>query len=104
VGLLLGCSLGTFALLTRVAWKKLLKGSRVVSGEPRTAEHLSAIEAHLQLTALRFELRGRWDRQVAVYGAPAAADLGSAPEDGCAQFSAEISRCLTWAQDVWGPA
>ena len=98
-----GGSLGTFALLTRGSWKKLLKGSRVVSGQPRTAEHLSAIEAHLQLAMLRVELRGRWDRQAAVHGAPQAADLGAAPEDGCAQFSAEISRCLNWAQDVWAP-
>ncbi len=98
-----GGSLGIFALLTKGPWRMLLRGSRVVTGEPRTVDHLSAIEAHLYLRVLRVELCGRWDRQVAVHGAPSSSDLGAAPEEGCAQFTAEISKCLNWAQDVWAP-
>lgn len=98
-----GGSLGAFSLLMRGTWRKLLSASRVVSGEPTTAEHLQAIEAHLRLMVLRSELKGRWDRQVAVHGAPESSELGAAPEDGCAQYSGEILRCLTWARDVWAP-
>ncbi|HLL53028.1 MAG TPA: DEAD/DEAH box helicase, partial [Myxococcaceae bacterium] len=58
---------------------------------------------YLRLAVDREELRGRWDRQLGVLGAPSSAQLGPVPEEACAQFTGEIRRCLSWAGTVWSP-
>ncbi|RKH89883.1 DUF559 domain-containing protein [Corallococcus sp. AB045] len=98
-----GGSLGVLALLPRPAWKRFLRSSRVATGVPRMPVHFDALAALLRVRELRQTLCGRWDRQMALLGAPASALLGDAPEESAAQLCAEIRRSLGWAGTLWAP-
>ena len=98
-----GGKLGTLALLTHPSWKRLIRGSRVESGEPREPAHFQALAALLSLKKARQVLRGRWDRQMAKLGALASTELGDAPEEVALQLCGEIERNLQWAGAVWEP-
>ncbi|QRK05241.1 AAA family ATPase [Archangium violaceum] len=98
-----GGTLSAFSLLTRGAWKRFIRGSRVATGVPRQLEHFRALGSLLRVKELRQALAGRWDRQMGVLGAPASAQLGEAPEDSAMQYCGEIRRGLAWASSVWGP-
>lgn len=98
-----GGGLGALTFLAHGSWRRLIRESKVASGEPRTAEHFRAIEAMLRLKQFRQDLAGRWDRQMGALGAPLSSQMGEVPEQAWAQFCAEIERCLSWAESTLKP-
>lgn len=98
-----GGKLGTLSLLMHPSWKRIIRSSRVESGEPQEPAHFQALAALLALRKARHTLRGRWDRQMAKLGAAEATELGDAPEEVALQLCGEIERSLGWASSVWDP-
>ena len=98
-----GGNLGFFSLVTRRQWKKFLYTAQVASGTPRVLEHFHSIGKLARLKVSRKELAGRWDRQMAPFGAPNSTKLGEEIERTLPQFSAAIRDCLQWHSAIWEP-
>ncbi|MFQ5852953.1 MAG: AAA domain-containing protein, partial [Candidatus Binatia bacterium] len=98
-----GGNLGRFTLLTRPAWKRFIRESRVTEKEPWRVEHFHALKILIRLRLSRRELAGRWDRQVASLGAPSSTELPEQIESACAQFSVAIEDSLSWHSNIWEP-
>jgi very-short-patch-repair endonuclease len=98
-----GGNLGFFSLMTRRQWKQFIHTAQVASGTPRTLEHFHSLEKLARLKAYRKELAGRWDRQMAVLGAPSSTKLGEEIERTLPQFAVVINDCLRWHSAVWKP-
>ena len=98
-----GGSLGLFVLLWHPRWKRLIRETRVASGEPRTVEDFRAIRTFVRLQALRKQLAERWDRQVHSLGAPPSRELGKELEKALIQFAPVIRECLNWHETTWEP-
>ncbi|MGB7682078.1 MAG: AAA domain-containing protein [Candidatus Acidiferrales bacterium] len=98
-----GGNLGFFTLARRSRWKKFVRTARVATGAPRTPEHFHSLGKLARLKASRAELAGRWDRQMARFGAPSSKALGEEIERTLPQFSQAISDCLQWHLGVWEP-
>ena len=98
-----GKELGVLALLAHGDWKRFIAQARVAEGEPRTLAHFRALRAVLSYRRLRRDLLGRWNRQMHALGAPAAEELGPAPEEGAARLCDEIRHHLDWHMRDWAP-
>jgi hypothetical protein len=98
-----GKKVGRTSRLFNGNWSEVLKTCRVGDGEPRTADHLRALIAALEVDGLRDSLARRWDHQMDGLDAPASAALGKKPEKKAAEFAARISSALHWHDEVWVP-
>ncbi|MBO0792757.1 MAG: AAA family ATPase, partial [Ktedonobacteraceae bacterium] len=95
--------LNGLALLLHRDWKTLLEQAQVNGQRPETREHFLALLMYIRLMIARKDLAGRWQRQMAVLGAPDAAQLGSAPERICRQYLHQLHQCLHWFPEIWEP-
>ncbi len=95
--------LGSLTLFTRPSWKRFIKETGAPTRKPQLTGHFQALLSLIRLQISRHALAGRWDRQVAEFGAPNSDKFGEEVEKGCSQFSEEISRCLKWYDDVFKP-
>ena len=98
-----GGKLGPLTLLTHPSWKRLIHQTRVAPGQPRFVEDFRALLVLVRLKILRYELAGRWDRQMAKLSAPSSSEFGDEPGRACAQFSPAIRHCLEWYDNIWSP-
>jgi len=98
-----GGKLGSFALFTHKSWSKFIEQAAVNNARPRIAEHFHALRRLLRLQGLREDLRTRWDRQVAVLGAPRSSEMGDEVEKTLMQYCDTIEDCLGWQERVWLP-
>ena len=98
-----GGKLGPLTLLTHLSWKRLIHQTRVAPGQPRFVEDFRALLVLVRLKVLRYELAGRWDRQMAKLSAPSSSEFGDEPGRACAQFSPAIRHCLEWYDNIWSP-
>src|SRR5882757_1802089 len=98
-----GGKLGSFALFTHKSWSKFIEQAAVNNARPRIAEHFHALRRLLRLMGLREDLRTRWDRQVAVLGAPRSSEMGDEVEKTLMQYCDTIEDCLGWQERVWLP-
>jgi len=98
-----GGKLGSFALFTHKSWSKFIEQAVVNNARPRVAEHFHALRRLLRLKALREDLRTRWDRQVAVLGAPRSGEMGDEVEKTLMQYCDAIEDCLGWQERIWLP-
>jgi hypothetical protein len=98
-----GGKLGPLTLLTHLSWKRLIHQTRVAPGQPRFVEDFRALLVLIRLKILRYELAGRWDRQMAKLSAPSSSEFGDEPGRACAQFSPAIRHCLEWYDNSWSP-
>ncbi|MBI4488949.1 MAG: hypothetical protein HY694_07670 [Deltaproteobacteria bacterium] len=98
-----GGKLNSLTLLWRPSWRGFIRATRVANGPPRLPDHFRALLGLARLKILRSELAGRWDRQVAVHGAPGSEHLGDGLEQACAQFIPTIRACLDWRDNAWRP-
>ncbi len=98
-----GGKLGSFALFTHKSWSKFIEQSAVNNARPRIAEHFHALRRLLRMQGLREDLRTRWDRQVAVLGAPRSSEMGDEVEKTLMQYCDTIEDCLGWQERVWLP-
>src|SRR5207244_8501623 len=89
-----GGKLGSFALFTHKSWSKFIEQAAVNNARPRIAEHFHALRRLLRLQGLREDLRARWDRQVAVLGAPRSSEMGDEVEQTFMQFWVIIEHWL----------
>ncbi len=90
-------------LLTRTAWRRFIRTSRVGNMEPSRSEHFAALHGLAEIAVRRTQLTTRWTNQMVPLGAPAAEHLGSAPEQSLRQLSGPIRRCLDWHSTEWEP-
>ena len=98
-----GGKLGSFALFTHKSWSKFIEQAAVNNARPRIAEHFHALRRLLRLNGLREDLRTRWDRQVAVLGAPRSSEMGDEVEKTLMQYCDTIEDCLGWQERIWLP-
>jgi very-short-patch-repair endonuclease len=98
-----GGNLGFISLVTRRQWKSFIHIARVASGPPRTSEHFHSLGKLARLRSAREELAGRWDRQMAPFGAPRSTSLGEEIERTLPQFCAAMCDCLQWHSAIWEP-
>jgi len=98
-----GGKLGSFALFTHKSWSKFIEQAAVNNARPRIAEHFHALRRLLRLNGLREDLRTRWDRQVAVLGAPRSSEMGDEVEKTLMQYCETIEDCLGWQERIWLP-
>ncbi len=98
-----GRKLGSVTLLVHLSWKRFIREAKVVTGQPQHVEQFQALRSMIGLKMARNELAGRWDRQVAVLGAPKSETFGEEIENDCSQISDDILRCLRWDDDVLEP-
>lgn len=98
-----GGRLGSWTLLTRGAWKRLIDKLRVAGSPPRRIEHFRALRTLVGLRISRRDLVARWERQIVPLGGPRAGELGSRPESVCAQYCQPIKDALDWHRKVWDP-
>ncbi|HXJ46963.1 MAG TPA: AAA domain-containing protein [Candidatus Dormibacteraeota bacterium] len=98
-----GGKLGSFALFTHKSWSKFIEQAAVNNARPRIAEHFHALRRLLRLKGLREDLRTRWDRQVAVLGAPRSSEMGDEVEKTLMQYCDTIEDCLGWQERIWLP-
>ncbi|HEY0702898.1 MAG TPA: AAA domain-containing protein [Candidatus Acidoferrales bacterium] len=98
-----GGNLGFFTSLRHRQWKKFISDSRVSGAPPRGVEHFRSLGKQARLKLSRTELAGRWDRQMAAFGAPPSTALGGEIERSLPQFADSIRKCLSWQAQVWSP-
>ncbi len=84
-------------------WKELIEQAKVKGQHPQSREHFIALLMQMQLYAARKDLAGRWQRQMAVLGAPAATALGPELERVCKQYVYQLHQCLNWFAATWSP-
>lgn len=84
-------------------WRTVVSESRVNGKPPSQLEHFRALSSLAELDRQRTTLRERWNRQIASLGGPSGVQLGPRPEEGAAQFVAQIQSALTWYRDTWSP-
>ena len=98
-----GGKLGSFTLFTHKAWSQFIERTRVNNEPPRAPEHFHALRKTVRLKSLREELGVRWDRQVAVLGAPTSSEIGDEIEKTLMQYCEGIEDCVGWQERVWNP-
>ena len=91
-----GRSIGWFTLLTRPAWKRALRVSRVNGGRASPLTRMRAIAGYVELHTQRRELGQRWDHQVVSRGLPKFAELASPPEITAQGSTSQFGRLLSW--------
>ena len=98
-----GGTLGWITLLTRSAWKLVIRDSRVNDNAPSAAEHFRALKAAADLHESRRKLKSRWGRQAVPAGLPSFDSFGATPEPALQGFARRIeARLKTW-QEWWRP-
>ncbi len=95
--------LGSFVLFTHKSWSKFIEQATINDSRPRLPEHFHALRRLLRLKALRDDLGARWDRQVAVLGAPRSTEMGDEVEKTLMQYCDTIENCLDWQEHTWIP-
>jgi very-short-patch-repair endonuclease len=98
-----GGKLGSFTLFAHKSWSQFLEQTKVNGEQPRGAEHFHALRQFFRLKGLRRDLGARWDRQMAVLGAPPAKEMGEEIEKTLMQYCETIQDCLGWQERVWLP-
>jgi len=98
-----GGKLGRLTFLRHRSWKRLIQETTVAGRQPHLVEHFRALMVLARLKISRYELAGRWDRQMSTLGAPSSMQFGDEPERACAQFSPQLSHCLGWYRNEWEP-
>lgn len=93
-----GGSLGTFNLLFKSSWKDFLGKVRIISGQPKTAEHFESVVSLLEMRKLRHEISIRWEKQVvSIGGSPL---NGQNPERAAFSYSELIIKAVSW-KSLW---
>src|SRR5260370_11426326 len=93
----LGGKLNDLVLWKHQTWRAFIAGARINdNGRPRLAAHFDALRKQARLKILRREIGGRWDRQVALLGAPSSSQMGEAVENTLIQFCDLIQDRLAW--------
>ena len=98
-----GGKLGSLTLFAHKSWGQLLDQTKVNGERPCLPEHFQALRRFFRLTGLRQDLGARWDRQMAVLGAPHAREIGEEIEKTLMQYCDSIEDCLSWQQRIWHP-
>jgi very-short-patch-repair endonuclease len=98
-----GGKLSSFTLFTHKAWSQFLEHAKVNNARPRLPEHFRALGQLFRLKGLREELCTRWDRQVAVLGAPHSSEMSEDVEKTMIQYCDSIEDCLGWQEHTWRP-
>ena len=98
-----GGKLGSLTLFTHKAWSQFIESAKVGNANPRLPEHFHALRKLARLKNLREELSGRWDRQVAILGAPPSSQMGEEVEKTLMQFCDSIEDCVGWHERIWLP-
>jgi very-short-patch-repair endonuclease len=98
-----GGKLGSLTLFAHKSWSQFLEHTQVSGETPRLPEHFHALRRFFRLKGLRRDLAARWDRQMAVLGAPLAKEMGEEIEKTLMQYCDSIHDCLGWQQRVWLP-
>src|SRR5260370_3128182 len=100
----LGGKRNALVLWKHQTWRAFIAGARINdNGRPRLAAHFDALRKQARLKILRREIGGRWDRQVALLGAPSSSQMGEAVENTLIQFCDLIQDRLAWHENVWKP-
>ncbi len=99
-----GRKVGTFTLITRRDWRKLISESQVNQKPPRTVEDFRALQSAITLAISRRELTTRWERQITILGGPQSTALGTEPELAANQFAQAIRLSLDWRSRQLDPA
>ena len=84
-------------------WKRLINLVSIVDGAPKTLQHFLALKECINLSMLRRELYGRWDRMLGMLGAHMSKDLPEDIENACIQYRPTIENCISWHKDRWIP-
>lgn len=84
-------------------WKQFINFVSIVDGAPKTLQHFLALKECINLSMLRRELCGRWDRMLGQLGAPMSKDLPEDIEYACIQYRPTIENCINWYKDRWVP-
>ncbi|MBC8059403.1 MAG: AAA family ATPase [Clostridiaceae bacterium] len=95
--------IGSLSLFLNPNWKKLIKASLVNNQEPKKLEEFKALKAYQQLLLGRETLQSRWDRQIAILGAPKVIELGIDFEKTCKKYCEPIEINLNWFKEIWSP-
>lgn len=95
--------LSSFSLFLNPSWKKLIKATLVNNQEPKELEEFKALKSYHQLLLGREALQNRWDRQIAVLGAPKVMELGIDFERICKKYCELIETNLNWYKGIWSP-
>jgi very-short-patch-repair endonuclease len=98
-----GGKLGSFTLFTHKSWGEFLEQTKVNNARPRLPEHFHALRQFLRMKGLREELGARWDRQMAILGAPHSKEMGEEIEKTLMQYCDAIEDCLNWQEHTWLP-
>jgi len=98
-----GGKLSSFSLFTRKSWGQFLGQAKVNHTRPRLPEHFHALRQRLRLMGLREDLGARWDRQMAILGAPGSSEMGEEVEKTLMQYCDSMEDCLVWQERTWLP-
>jgi hypothetical protein len=96
-------NIGKMILACHPKWKRFINLISIVDGPPKTLPHFLALKECINLTMLRRELCGRWDRMLGKLGAPMSKDLPEDIENACIQYQRTIENCIIWYKDRWIP-
>jgi DNA polymerase III delta prime subunit len=98
-----GKKLRRVATLFKSSWSDFVAGCQLDSGPPETLAHFQALQAALQISSMRENLKLRWNRQMVPIGGPLADDLGLEPERGAAEHAKLIRAALAWGSEHLHP-
>ena len=98
-----GGKLGSIVLFTHKSWSRFLDETKVNGKRASRREHFEALRKFFRLRGLREELSLRWNRQMAVLGAPHASEMGEEIEKTLMQYCDSIEGCLNWQERTWIP-
>jgi very-short-patch-repair endonuclease len=98
-----GGKLGSITLFTHKSWSQFLDATKINGARPRLPEHFLTLRQFFRLQGLREDLGARWDRQVAVLGAPHAREMGEEIEKTLMQYCDAVEGCLSWQERIWLP-
>jgi very-short-patch-repair endonuclease len=98
-----GGKLNLLQTVTKPGWRKIIKSSKVSSGQPSHKDHFNALKLYNELIIRRVELEELWNILIGSIIHKPFKDLGSQPEQSCRSLIPEIKRCLDWYKNAWEP-
>jgi very-short-patch-repair endonuclease len=96
-------ALGTFTLVRRPRWRRVVRLCRVGGESPTLRDHFVALAALVELGQLRQKLAGRWARQAVPAGLPSFDTMPDPPEPSVYHFVAQFDRLLDWWSAKFNP-